>query len=186
MRYLAATFTILLLASPANAAWQDSRLNQVASTFAMRPVSVTCASEIEDEHLADAYGYIDALPNLKALARAKVAHLEASMCVGALNLNDRSLSAVQRAQGSSTLVHEAYHLRRWAHAADEGRVECQAIRHWKVTARLLGATEETIAELWPYALLLHYEQTRVVVWGLWQRLYYYEACAEPPLIDEDE
>ena len=53
------------------------------------------------------------------------------------------------------LVHEAYHVRRWAGRWDEAKVERRAIREFKKAAVLLGASRELANELLPYALAVH-------------------------------
>jgi hypothetical protein len=53
------------------------------------------------------------------------------------------------------LVHEAYHLRHWKWRRNEGKVECQAIRHFTAGAELLGASPALVNDLLPYALAAH-------------------------------
>ena len=60
--------------------------------------------------------------------------------------------AWQRAAGVLVLVHEAYHVRRWAGRWNEAKVECRAIREFKKAAVLLGASRELANELLPSAL----------------------------------
>jgi hypothetical protein len=54
-----------------------------------------------------------------------------------------------------TLLHESYHLRHWAWRLDEARVECQAIRHFRVGVRVLGGSQELADRLLPHALDWH-------------------------------
>ena len=70
------------------------------------------------------------------------------VCAGALAIADgrRATPPWQMALGALALIHEAYHLRIWNHRLDEGRVNCQAIRHFKVgvmAARWLPAGSRT-------------------------------------------
>ena len=51
-----------------------------------------------------------------------------------------------------TLLHESYHVRHWAWRLDEARVECRAIRHFRVGVRVLGGSQELADRLLPYAL----------------------------------
>jgi hypothetical protein len=81
--------------------------------------------------------------------------LHPALCAGALAVADPGVPVWQRAMGVLVLVHEAYHLRRWAWRRNEARVECQAIRHFRVGARLLGASPELANELLPVALAAH-------------------------------
>jgi hypothetical protein len=78
-----------------------------------------------------------------------------ALCAGAAAVNDPTLPLWQRATGALVLVHEAYHLRRWGGRWDEARVECRAIRHFRVGAELLGASPDVANELLPYALAAH-------------------------------
>jgi len=77
------------------------------------------------------------------------------LLLGALAVADPGVPLWQRATGVLVLLHEAYHLRLWRWRRDEGKVECQAIRHFKVGARLLGDSPELADELLPYALAAH-------------------------------
>ena len=40
---------------------------------------------------------------------------------------------------------------------NEGRVNCQAIRHFKVGVRLLGGSRQLAHELLPYALAIYWQ-----------------------------
>jgi hypothetical protein len=53
------------------------------------------------------------------------------------------------------LVHGAYHLRRWKWRQSEAKVECEATRHFKTGAELLGASPQLANDLLPYALAAH-------------------------------
>ncbi|HEX9295623.1 MAG TPA: hypothetical protein VF881_07305 [Polyangiaceae bacterium] len=53
------------------------------------------------------------------------------------------------------LLHEAYHVRHWKWRRNEGKVECQAIRHFTIGAQLLGASPALANELLPFALAAH-------------------------------
>jgi hypothetical protein len=77
------------------------------------------------------------------------------LCAGVLGVSDVLLPLWQRATGVLVLVHEAYHLRRWRWRRNEAKVECQAIRHFRVGAQLLGASPGLANELLPYALAAH-------------------------------
>jgi hypothetical protein len=81
--------------------------------------------------------------------------LHPALCEGALGVNDSALPLWQRATGVLVLVHEAYHLRRWAGRWNEAKVECKAIRHFTAAAELFGASPELANDLVPYALSAH-------------------------------
>jgi hypothetical protein len=147
----------VLLAAPTAPAYdKPGELRRVASVFAMRDADVRCPSS--DEWIHDpiwgsaqnpsrAWGYTDMVDDYIVLHPA--------LCAGALAVSDPMVPAWQRATGVLVLVHEAYHMRRWAWRRDEAKVECQAIRHFRVGARLLGASPELANELLPGALAAH-------------------------------
>jgi hypothetical protein len=147
---------VLLAAAPASGYDRPPLLEQVASRFALRPAEVRCPSL--DEWLNDpiwgsgpnsrrAWGYTDMLHEHVVLHPV--------LCAGALAVPDSSVPAWQRATGVLVLVHEAYHLRRWTWRRNEGKVECQAIRHFMTGAEQLGASRELANDLLPYALAAH-------------------------------
>jgi hypothetical protein len=136
---LLAVIVALLAAAPRAAAYERSNeLERVASVFALRAAEVRCPST--DEWVADpiwgdptqtrAWAYTDMIHEHIVMHPA--------LCAGAAAVNDATLPLWQRATGALVLVHEAYHLRRWGGRWDEGRVECRAIRHFRVGAELLG------------------------------------------------
>jgi len=157
----------------------DARLDAVASTFAMRRVGMKCYRQEEPDSPwgYGAWGYV-----IKPLGKQKFGHLDVDVCEGALRINDETLPGWQRAIGSLVLIHESYHLRRWSGAASEAKTECKAIRHWKVGARMLGATEETVEDLWGEALASHYRLAEYTDWMDGSRPYYDPTCEVPPLI----
>ena len=184
MRLVAVALALFALAGTAQAYTQHKSLNDVASIFAQRPVKVLCY-DLEEQgspNLFGAWGYVK-----KPLGKAKKAHLDLVICNGALNVNDQSIPAWQRALGVSVLIHESYHLRRWGAAGDEAKVECKAIRHFRTGARLLGATEETVEELWPAALAAHYELAEYEsIWDGGKKPYYDPNCNVPRLHEDEE
>lgn len=105
-------------------------------------------------------------PNVtRAWAYTEMIHeyivLHPALCAGVLGVSDPALPLWQRAAGTLVLVHEAYHLRRWKWRRSEGRVECQAIRHFIAGAERLGATPELANELLPFALAVHQRMVRL-------------------------
>jgi hypothetical protein len=147
----------LVLLTPA--AWAYDRhpdLERAASVFALRPAEVRCPST--DEWIHDpiwgtgpnssrAWGYTDMISEYIVLHPA--------LCAGARAVSDPTVPEWQRATGVLVLVHEAYHLRRWAGRRNEGKVECQAIRHFTSAAQQLGASAELANDLLPHALAAH-------------------------------
>ena len=158
---LALVVGVGLLAAPRAFAYdRPPLLERVASYFALGPAEVRCPSL--EEWTSDpiwgtapnpqrAWGYTDMLNDHIVLHPA--------LCAGALAVSDPSLPAWQRATGALVLVHEAYHLRRWAWRRSEAKVECQAIRHFTTGAEQLGASPQLANDLLPYALAAH---TRMV------------------------
>jgi len=153
---------VLLAAPPASAYDRPPLLERVASYFAMRPADVRCPSM--EEWTSDpiwgtapnpqrAWGYTGMLNDHIVLHPA--------LCAGAIAVSDPSLPAWQRATGVLVLVHEAYHLRRWAWRRSEAKVECQAIRHFATGAEQLGASPQLANDLLPYALAAHARMVRL-------------------------
>ena len=147
---------VLAAASPASAYERPGELERVASIFALRDAEVRCPST--DEWIGDpvwgngpnparAWGYTDMIGDYIVLHPA--------LCAGALAVSDATLPLWQRATGVLVLVHEAYHLRRWSGRRSEAKVECQAIRHFKIGAERLGASQPLTNDLLAYALAAH-------------------------------
>jgi len=152
-----------LLTAPAALAYaKPPELGRVASVFAMRDAEVRCPST--DEWIQDpiwgtgpnpsrAWAYTDMIDEYIVLHPV--------LCAGALAIADPTVPAWQRATGGLVLVHESYHLRRWSGRRNEAKVECQAIRHFTVAARLLGASAEAANDLLPFALAAHARMVRL-------------------------
>jgi hypothetical protein len=152
----------LLAASNASAYGKPAELRRVTSIFAMRDAEVRCPSS--DEWVSDpiwgtgpnparAWGYTDMIGDYIVL--------HPKLCAGALAVSDLTVPAWERATGVLVLVREAYHMRHWAWRRNEARVECQAIRHFRVGARLLGSSPELANDLLPYALAAHARMVRL-------------------------
>jgi hypothetical protein len=137
------------------------QLDRWASIFAMRQVSVQCPARKTWNTDAVAQGAWAYVP-LRPLLHRTIDHAVAAplVCQGALAIagGRRTTHPWQMALGVLVLVHEAYHLRSWRHQLDEGRVNCQAIRHFKVGVMLLGGSRELADELLPYALSIYWWQ----------------------------
>jgi hypothetical protein len=153
---------VLFAAAPASAYERPPLLERVASVFAQRPAEVRCPSLEEwvsdpiwgtDPNPQRAWGYTDML--------ADHIVLHPTLCAGAQAVTDPSVPPWERATGVLVLVHEAYHVRHWAARRNEPKVECQAIRHFRVGAELLGASPELANDLFPYALAAHSRMVRL-------------------------
>lgn len=153
---------VLVLAPVASGYDRPPELGRATSVFAMRDADVRCPSA--DEWIHDpiwgigpnpsrAWGYTEMINDYIVLHPA--------LCAGALAVADPTVPAWQRATGVLVLVHEAYHLRRWAWRRDEAKVECQAIRHFRAGAAVLGASPELATVLLPYALAAHARMVRL-------------------------
>jgi hypothetical protein len=168
----------LLGATPAVAYDRPQLLERVASVYALRPAEVRCPSPLEwtsdpiwgtDPNPQRAWGYTDMIDEYIVIHPV--------LCAGALAVADATVPPWERATGALVLIHEAYHLRHWAHRRSEAKVECQAINHFTRGAQLLGASRELANDLLPYALAAHarmvtlfpeyYDATcRLPLWGL--------------------
>ncbi len=100
-----------------------------------------------------AWGYTDMVHDFSVI--------QPLLCAGAAAVSDQAVPAWQRATGVLVLVHESYHLRLWAGRYSEAKVECQAIRHFRQGAELLGASADLANDLLPYALAAHDRMVRL-------------------------
>jgi hypothetical protein len=158
----AVVVAFLSAAAPAAAYDRPPELERVGSYFAQRPAEVRCPSTAEWQgdpiwgtavNPQRAWGYTDMVDEYIVLHPA--------LCAGALAVSDPNLPAWQRATGVLVLIHEAYHLRRWAWRRSEAKVECQAIIHFRAGAEQLGASPELANDLLPYALAAHARMGRL-------------------------
>jgi hypothetical protein len=160
---LAIALALLLgLSETAGAYERPALLETVAAHFAMRPAEVRCPSTAEwiadpiwgaGQNAQRAWGYTNMVADHIVLHPA--------LCAGALAVSEPAVPTWERATGILVLVHEAYHLRRWKWRLNEGKVECQAIRHFTDGARLLGASPELANDLLPFALAAHARMVRL-------------------------
>ena len=153
---------VLGLPAPAGAYERPALLETVAAHFAMRPAEVRCPSTAEwiadpmwgtGQNPQRAWGYTDMV--------AEHIVLHPALCAGALAVSEPAIPMWERATGILVLVHEAYHLRLWKWRRNEGKVECQAIRHFTDAALLLGASPELANDLLPFGLAAHARMGRL-------------------------
>jgi hypothetical protein len=133
-------------------------LDRLGSTFAMRPYEIRCPTTdawAANPLSAFAWGY--------TTLHWSYAVLDPLLCAAVLDVAGGSGSSPPwaRAVGVEVLVHESYHGRRWHGRADEGLVQCQAIRHWTAAMHMLGADEISIELLKGWALASHWRITRL-------------------------
>jgi hypothetical protein len=154
---LASAILAALVASSSAAAYEThAKLKQVADAYSLGVGEVRCASPEEwDADFGASFGW--AYTNL----RDEVAVLSPVVCEGALNVASKDVPAWRQALGVLALIHEAFHLRRGGTASDEGKVECQAMVHFKEAAQRLGASRAEAEDIYPYALALHQRQLRL-------------------------
>jgi hypothetical protein len=143
-------------APSAHAYERQGDLERVVSRLALREAEVRCPSG--DEWVNDPiWGTDPVAPRGWAytnMVRDYVV-LHPLLCAAALRMADSQVPMAERAAAALVLVHEAYHVRSWAIRWNEAKVECQAIRNFKLGARLLGASPALANELLPFALALH-------------------------------
>ena len=151
---LALTLSVL---APAGAASSSvERLTEVARLYSLGVGEVRCPSRAEwDADFASSFS--SAYTNL----RDDYTVLSPRVCEGALGVDTDSVPTWQQALGTLVLTHEAYHLRHWRHRRDEGKVECQALVHFRESAQRLGANEARANDLYAYALALHEYKARL-------------------------
>lgn len=157
-RVLRVLALLVVLVVPPSASAYDTpeRLARVAHVYSLGVGEVRCASSAEwDADFASALGW--AYTNM----RDEYAVLAPGVCAGVLNVGTANVPLWQQALGALVLTHEAFHLRRWRFRRNEGKVECQAIVHFKDAAQRLGATAAQAEDLYPYALALHAHQVRL-------------------------
>jgi hypothetical protein len=153
---LALGLVVAALAAPAPHAAvyeRPAELERVASILGLRQAEVRCPST--DAWVTDpiwgggsrAWAYTSRTRDYIVLHPA--------LCAGALAVSDTAVPLWQRAAGALVLVHEAYHVRRWAGRWNEAKVECRAIRDFKKAVVLLGGSRELANELLPSALAVH-------------------------------
>lgn len=149
-RFIAALAATLMLGLPA-AAGADDGLNHVASIFAQRAITVETPTPAEwntNFFAQGTWGY--------TFLFSDSVNVAPKVWNGAEHAADPKWPAWQRALGVLVITHESYHLRNWGWAANEGRVECAAIRHFKVAVQLFGGTRADADFLLPYALSIHW------------------------------
>jgi hypothetical protein len=154
---------------------RSPQLEQVATTFAMRPAEVRCPSTDEWTHFTlEQLGASD--PELTFGATHLFEdwiELRPDVCFAAQHVTDETIHPMWRALAVLTLTHESYHVRRWGGRRDESKVECQAIRHFRVAAQFLGASSALADRLYWHAVVWHFGIAR-------PNTYYYSPTCKVP------
>jgi hypothetical protein len=141
----------LICAAPAYGYTTSDELSHVSSVFANgRAWPVECIAPQESDGSLDqwVFGFTDMAEHYVAL--------RADLCPLAEHPEDETTSPWDRAIAVLALVHESYHVRNWSWRWNEARVECQAIRHFKIGVKLLGGSQQNADDLLPYALAWHF------------------------------
>jgi len=166
---LLASVLAVSLAPSAPAFDATDRLTAVAHVYSLGVGEVRCPARADwDGDFASSFS--SAYTNL----RDDYTVLGPAVCAGALGVGAAEVPAWQQALGTLVLTHEAFHLRHWRHRAKEGKVECQALVHFREAARLLGATPAQADDLYAYALALHGYKVRLFP------QYHDPKCVIPP------
>lgn len=154
------------LSTPIGKDYKPTPLEKVANVFAQQKVRIECSTPQQDSTLKWAWGYVYLFdPTI---------HISTYLCKAAKNINNPRYGLSVRALAILTFIHESYHLRKsWSARGDEAKVECNAIRHFKVGAQLFGASPQLADELKVYALAHHWR----LVAKVWE--YYLPSCKVP-------
>jgi hypothetical protein len=163
----------LSLAPSARAYTTDPHIAAFVQVFASgTPAQVRCPDSLEEWSL-DLGGPLAAEEIYgRTFTRTSVVEFRFDLCPILADLVGSSADDSTKALAVLTLLHESYHVRHWAWRLDEARVECQAIRHFRVGVRVLGGSQQLADELFPLALSWHTSITRTPA-------YYLPSCRVP-------
>ena len=149
-------FAVLAVTPSAPGYDETATLTDVARVYSLGVGEVRCPSRTEwDADFASSFGW--GYTNL----RGEFVVLAPVVCQGALGAGGAAVPPWQQALGVLVLTHEAFHLRHWRFRRNEGKVECQAIVHFRDTAQRLGASATQAEDLYPYALALRQYEIRL-------------------------
>ena len=168
MLALASSIACALLAVPsANAYSTNPHIAAFVEVFASgTPAEVRCPDSAEEwsvdlgdpVNAQEIYG--------RTFTTTAVVELRWDLCPILDDLAGSSADDSTKALAVLTLVHESYHVRHWSWRLNEARVECQAIRHFRVGVRVLGGSQQLADRLLPFALAWHVELARDPVYQL--------------------
>jgi hypothetical protein len=159
-RYMAliALLWAFLATGVAQATYYPS-LDSLASYWAQRPIKIDCPEDWTDDPEAQGtWGY--------TFLFSDEARVDPMLCDAALAVNQDKVGTTpdwQIALSVLVITHEALHLRNWKWNADEGRVECKAIRSWPESFLMLSNWNlPAFRQAMPYALAEHYQLAAMV------------------------
>jgi hypothetical protein len=165
--------SVLLLAPSAQAYSTNLHIAAFVELFANgTPAQVRCPDSLE-EWSFDLGGplYPEEIYG-RTFTSTAVVELRWDLCPILDDLADSGADDSTKALAVLTLIHESYHVRHWQWRLNEARVECQAIRHFRVGVRVLGGSQQLADQLLPLALLWH---NRIAE----NPAYYFASCALP-------
>jgi hypothetical protein len=172
---LSVVASFLVLAQRAQAYTANSHIAAFVQVFANgAPAEVRCPDSPEEwnfdlggpANAEEVYG--------RTFTRTAVVEFRSDLCPILDDLAGSSADDSTKALAVVTLVHESYHVRRWSWRLDEARVQCQAIRHFRVAVRVLGGSQQLAERLFPLGLAWHDKITRTP-------LYHLASCRVPGL-----
>ena len=108
----------------------------------------------------------------RTFTRTEVVEFRSDLCPILDDLANSSADDSIKALAVLSLVHESYHVRHWQWRLNEARVECQAIRHFRIGVRVLGGSQQLADQLFPLALTWHDRITQ-------NPAYYLASCVVP-------
>lgn len=161
------------LAPSAKAYSTDPHIAAFVQVFANgTPAQVRCPDSLE-EWSSDLGGPLAAEEIYgRTFTRTSVVEFRFDLCPILDDLAGSTADDSTKALAVLTLLHESYHVRHWGWRLDEARVECQAIRHFRVGVRVLGGSRQLADALFPLALSWHSTITRTPA-------YYLPSCRVP-------
>ena len=157
---LALVAGVLLVAPSAQAYSTNPHIAAFVQVFANgTPAEVRCPDSPEEWsfdlgfdpdsalNAGDVYG--------RTFTSTEVVEFRPDFCPILDDLASSSADDSTKALAVLALVHESYHVRHWSWRLNEARVECEAIRHFRVGVRVLGGSQQLADRLFPFALSWH-------------------------------
>jgi hypothetical protein len=163
----------LLFAPPARAYSTNPHIAAFVQFFANGvPTEVRCPESAE-EWSFDLGGPFDANEVYgRTFTHVAIVEFRWDLCPILDNLVFSTADDSTKALAVLALVHESYHVRRWRWRLNEARVECRAIRHFRVAVQVLGGSRALADRLFPLGLAWHYHITS-------NPSYYQPSCDVP-------
>jgi hypothetical protein len=174
--HLVACVAALWLAAPTLAGTTNPHIAAFVQYFANgAPATVHCPDTLDE--WTNQLGEGEGDPNEvfgRTLTATTVVQFRPDLCPILDNLAQSTADDSTKALAVLTLVHESYHVRHWSWRWNEARVECQAIRHFRIGVLVAGGTHALADRLLPFALSWHAHITQ-------NRAYAFRRCKVPHL-----